>query len=134
MGNAFVRKGKEERMERNPELGEFSDEHRWGLVQARQLRRAAWGKGEDPAEAAEAFLEFWQKEDSVHLRKEEEVLLPVMVRNGVDLGQELATRMLTQHAQLRGLAAELDDQVVREEIHPETLWDLGETLEAHIHM
>lgn len=121
-------------MKRHPDLREFSDEHHRGLVQASRLRKAASGEGEAPAEVAKAFLEFWQKEDSLHLRKEEEVLLPVMVRNGVDLDREPVARMLTQHARLRSLATEVSDQVVREQIGTETLRDLGETLEAHIRM
>lgn len=121
-------------MKRHPDLREFSDEHHQGLVQALRLKRAASGDGENAEETAKAFLEFWQKEDSIHLRKEEEVLLPVLVRNGVDIGQETVVRMLTQHARLRDLAMEVSRQVVREEIDSGTLRDLGGTLEAHIRL
>lgn len=120
-------------MKRQPELREFSDEHHQGLVQALRLRRVS--REEDLIESAKTFLEFWQREDSVHLRKEEEILLPVLARYGVELDQELVVQMLTQHARLRGLTMELAQQVAgEEEIEPGILREIGETLEAHIRL
>ena len=122
-------------MKRHPDLREFSDEHHGGLVQALRLRRAASGEAkEEQADAAKAFLEFWQREDSVHLRKEEEVLLPVLVRNGLGLGLEPVAKMLHQHARLRDLTMELSRQAVQHLVRPETLGALGETLEVRIGM
>lgn len=121
-------------MKRHPDLREFSDDHHQGLVNALRLKRSASGEGAAPAEAAGAFLKFWQEETSLHFRKEEEVLLPVMARYGSDLGEEPVTEMLVQHARIRGLAMQLSDEVEREDVGEETLRALGEQLEAHIRL
>jgi hypothetical protein len=55
-------------MKRHPNLTEFSDDHQ-GLVNARQLRRAASGGGGSSADTARDFLEFWRSDTSLHFRK-----------------------------------------------------------------
>ncbi len=67
-------------MKRAAELRALSDDdHHQGLVQARRLRKLAAGEGVGQlAEAARAFLKFWQRHISAHLRREEEALLPVL--------------------------------------------------------
>ena len=71
---------KGESMKRHPSLRQFSDDHHQGLVNARRLRRAASGEGASSADTARDFLDFWQRDTSLHFRKEEEVLLPVLAR------------------------------------------------------
>jgi iron-sulfur cluster repair protein YtfE (RIC family) len=88
-------------MKRHPDLRTFSDDHHQGLVQARRLRRAAAGEEAEPADAARGFLEFWRRETSLHFRKEEEVLLPVLARHGGDLSRRSVVEMLVQHARIR---------------------------------
>lgn len=121
-------------MKRHPDLREFSDDHHQGLVNAFRLKRTASGEGVTPGEAARAFLKFWREDTSLHFRKEEEVLLPVVARFGGDLEDEPVVEMLTQHARIRGLAMQLGDEVEREEVQSETLQTLGELLEAHIRL
>ena len=82
-------------MKRHPCLRAFSDDHHQGLVNARRLRRAASGEGASSADSALDFLEFWQTDTSLHFRKEEEVLLPVLARNGGDLGEQPILQMLS---------------------------------------
>lgn len=120
-------------MKRHPDLRAFSDDHHQGLVQARKLRRAAEGEGE-PANDAGDFLEFWRRDTSLHFRKEEEVLLPVLARYGGDFGGGPVVEMVTQHARIRGLAMQLGDEFERGEVRESTLRDLGELLEAHIRL
>lgn len=109
-------------MKRHSDLREFSDDHHGGLVNARRLRRVASGEGGRVArDAALAFLEFWREETGPHFRKEEEVLLPVLARHRQDVESEPVSRMLTQHARIRGLVMELSDQVARDEVLAETL-------------
>ena len=79
-------------MKRHPSLGPFSDDHHQGLVNARRLRRAASGEGGNTASTARDFLDFWQSDTSLHFRKEEEVLLPVLARYGGDFGQRSTPR------------------------------------------
>ena len=47
-------------MKRHPSLTAFSDDHHQGLVHARHLRKAASGEGDNSADTARNFLEFWQ--------------------------------------------------------------------------
>lgn len=121
-------------MKRHPDLREFSDDHHQGLVNARRLKQSAAGEGVAPEEAAVAFLKFWREDTSVHFRKEEEVLLPVMARHGGDLEEDSVVQMLTQHARIRGLAMQVSDELEQGTVRGETLRDLGEQLEAHIRL
>ena len=121
-------------MKRHPDLREFSDDHHQGLVNAFRLKRTAAGEGVTPEEAARAFLKFWREDTSLHFRKEEEVLLPVVARYGGNLWDECVAVMLIQHARIRGLAMQLGDEVEREEVQRKTLQTLGETLETHIRL
>ena len=103
-------------MKRHPSLREFSDDHHQGLVNARQLRKAASGKEANSADIARKFLEFWQRDTSLHFRKEEEVLLPVLARYAGDIGERPLLQMLTQHARIRGLAMQLSDEIRQDNI------------------
>ncbi len=85
-------------------------------------------------EAARAFLEFWREDTSLHFRKEEEVLLPVVARYGGDLEDEPVVEMLTQHVRIRSLVMQLGDEVERKEVQRDTLQTLGEQLETHIRL
>lgn len=122
-------------MKRHPDLVELSDDHHQGLVNALRLKKAASGGGADPAEAARNFLGFWQEDTSVHFRKEEEVLMPVVARYVGDLLEaEPVAEMLVQHARIRGLAMQIRDEVGRDDVQPNTLRELGEQLEDHIRL
>ncbi len=118
-------------MKRTPELRTLSEDHHHGLVHARRLRRAA---GYAPEATAKAFLDFWQKDTSIHFRKEEEVLLPVVARHGGDVSREPLVEMLSQHARIRGLVMRLSDEVESGGFRPETLREIGELLEEHIRL
>jgi len=127
--------GKEvDRMKRHPSLRKFSDDHHGGLVQARRLRQAAAGEGEPPAEAARAFLRFWERDTSPHFREEEEVLLAVFARHGGDLGAEPIQEMVADHARIRGFVMTLIEEERSGEVSPDTLRGIGERLEAHIRL
>jgi hemerythrin-like domain-containing protein len=121
-------------MKRHPSLRPFSDDHHQGLVNARRLRRAASGEGASFVDTARDFLDFWQTDTSLHFRKEEEVLLPVLARYGGDLGERPILQMLTQHVSIRGLAMQLSDELEQDMIQEDTLRNLGEQLEAHIRL
>jgi hemerythrin-like domain-containing protein len=121
-------------MKRHPSLRPFSDDHHQGLVNARRLQRAASGEELNAAKTARNFLEFWQRDTSLHFRKEEEVLLPVLARYAGDLGQQPILQMLAEHARLRGLAMQLSDELEQDGVRQDTLRNLGEQLEAHIRL
>ncbi len=121
-------------MKRHPGLRELSADHHQGLVGARRLRKAAAGEVQNPVATGRSFLEFWRKDTSIHFRKEEEVLLPVYARFGGDMGAEPVVEMLAQHARIRGLVMELEEQLPQNEARIKTLHELGEQLEAHIRL
>ncbi len=121
-------------MKRHPDLREFSDDHHQGLVNALRLKRTAAGDGVTSEEVARAFLKFWQEDISIHFRKEEEVLLPVMARHGGDLEQDSVIQMLLQHARIRGLVMQISEELDLGDIQRETLQALGEQLETHIRL
>jgi hemerythrin-like domain-containing protein len=123
-------------MKRAAELRQLSDDHHQGLVQSRRLRKAAAGENAVPLEeATEDFLEFWQRDTSAHFRREEEVLLPVVARYEQDaLGREPVVEMLGQHARIRSLVMQLSDEYADGNLRPETLGEIGESLEAHIRL
>jgi hemerythrin-like domain-containing protein len=120
-------------MKRHPALREFSDDHHQGLVRALRLRRAAGGEGASEEVAAE-FVDFWRADTRLHFRKEEEVLLPVLVRHGLKVEQEPLVEMLLQHARIRALALRMEEELSRGGVRPETLREVGDTLEAHIRL
>ena len=120
-------------MKRTQELRTLSEDHHHGLVQARRLRRAA-DEAISTEPVAEEFLDFWQKETTIHFRKEEEVLLPVMARHGGELSREPIVEMLQGHAQIRALVMRLSDETMGGNVRPETLHEIGEQLEAHIRL
>ena len=121
-------------MKRHPSLRLFSDDHHQGLVNARRLKRAASGQEPNAANTAHDFLEFWRSDTSLHFRKEEEVLLPVLARYGGDLGERPIMQMLAQHARIRGLTMQLGDELEQDGVRQDTLRNLGEDLEAHIRL
>jgi hemerythrin-like domain-containing protein len=121
-------------MKRHPSLRPFSDDHHQGLVNARRLKRAASGEEPNATNAAHDFLEFWRRDTSLHFRKEEEVLLPVLARYAGDLDERPVLQMLAQHARIRGLAMQLSDELEQDGVRQDTLRNLGEHLEAHIRL
>ena len=122
-------------MKRHPGLRKFSEDHHRGLVQARRLRRAAEGEdGEKRREAGRGFLAFWREDTSAHFRLEEDVLLPVYARYGGDLEAEPVVQTVKDHALIRGLVMELEEQVGGGEVGAEVLREAGERLDEHIRL
>ena len=90
-------------MKRHPTLQQLSRDHQLALAVALELTRAV----EATAPAARArFLNFWRAEGRQHFRQEEELLLPAFARRG-DPRHPIVARVLTDHVELRGDAAEL---------------------------
>ena len=122
-------------MKRHPALQEFSRDHHQGLVHAHRLQKAA-ASGEEysPRQISEAFVEFWREDTSVHFRKEEETLLPVVALHARDMDRSLLSEMLLQHAAIRGLVLKLESELREDALREDTLRELGEKLEQHIRL
>lgn len=122
-------------MQRHEALQDLSRDHHHGLVWAKRLAEAAEGSSDEgPAEAAEAFLAFWEDELHDHFTEEEHVLLPVYQRH-VDLrGDELVAEMLADHAWFRDRVPTLADALEEDEPVGDLAAELGRRLHDHARM
>jgi hemerythrin-like domain-containing protein len=112
-------------MKRHPALAPLSRDHHHALVLAQRLRRAT---DDDAAAAADAFLEHWTREERLHFRLEEEVLLPTYAAYG-DPDHPAVIRTLLDHVRIRRdverLAADTDLDLLHE---------LGDRLADHVRL
>lgn len=112
-------------IQRHESLAPFSRDHYGGLVQARSLTKAADGDAAARRKAVAAFVDAWNREIAIHFQDEERLLLDLM-------GQQDRERLLREHKQLNEFADRARE--LRQEVDPDpdTLRQIGETLEAHI--
>jgi iron-sulfur cluster repair protein YtfE (RIC family) len=114
-------------MKRDEALAPLSRDHHQALYRALKLKRA------DPETAAQALAEmidFFDSHGAHHFRVEEDVLLPLYVRDGgADPADEAIVRVLTDHIWIRARIAALreDGEASLEELH-----ELGERLDSHV--
>jgi hypothetical protein len=112
-------------MKRHPTLQQLSRDHQLALAVAFELTRAV----DATAPAARArFLNFWRAEGRQRFRQEEEVLLPAFARRG-DPRHPIVARVLTDHVELRGDAAELAEDA---NPTPALLRRVGARLHPHV--
>jgi hemerythrin-like domain-containing protein len=113
-------------LKRHAALQPLSREHMSGLIQARNLNRAANADAGARRAALAAFTEVWRNEIREHFDDEERLLLP--------LTQEpaLRDRLLEEHRAIRELArrCEEDPGAVAEE--PPLMRRIGSLLHDHI--
>lgn len=114
-------------MRRHPALAPLSRDHHQALFRALALKRA------DAASAPAALgemVEFFDQHGALHFRVEEEVLLPMYVREaGADPRDEAIARVLTDHVWIRARIAALREAGAAP---PEEVRELGERLDAHV--
>ncbi|MGH2902643.1 MAG: hemerythrin domain-containing protein [Solirubrobacteraceae bacterium] len=110
-------------MKRDPALISLSRDHHHALVIARRLRDAT---PETATEIAEAFLVHWNREEKLHFRLEEELLLPAYAVHG-DPSHPAVVRMLMDHMLIRRDAERLARAAPRALLH-----DLGSRLADHV--
>lgn len=114
-------------MKRDKALTPLSRDHHQALSRALALKRADQS---NVAEALRDMIEFFDAHGALHFRVEEEVLLPLYVRDGgADPRDEAIARVLTDHVWIRARIAALRD--AREEC-VEDVRALGERLDAHV--
>ena len=95
-------------MKRDERLQPLSRDHHEALVLARALRWAVADDPRAPRDAVALLRGAWTEVLDSHFREEEELLLPLM-----ETGE--AERFRREHAELRGLCAELLDGRVDDE-------------------
>lgn len=113
-------------LQRHAALQPLSREHMSGLIQARNLRRAA---GEDRgarARAAAEFVRVWQAEITGHFDDEERLLIPLI---DDPVWRE---RLVREHREIRALADRCRDAPPGEAAERTTLARLGSLLHDHI--
>jgi hemerythrin-like domain-containing protein len=119
-------------MKRHSSLIPLSHDHHHGLVQARQLRRAADGDTTTRRAATASFLRFFSDESVRHFRQEEERLFPALV--DVASAEELLVKALLDHQRLHSLVARLDQDLGRGATDAELMRELADLLENHIRL
>ncbi|MCL4221925.1 MAG: hemerythrin domain-containing protein [Phycisphaerales bacterium] len=113
-------------LKRHPTLQPLSREHMSGLIQARNLQRAAGGDAHQRRVAVEAFTRVWHKEIRSHFDDEERLLLPL-----TDC-PELRSRLLAEHGALRELAEQCAREPEASASDETMLRRLGGLLHDHI--
>lgn len=114
-------------MKRDEALAPLSRDHHQALFRALKLKRA---DADTATEALAEMIDFFDSHGAHHFRVEEDVLLPLYVRDGgADPADEAIVRVLTDHVWIRARIAalrEAGDPSVAE------LRELGERLDAHV--
>jgi hypothetical protein len=98
-------------------------EHADGLLLARELRGCT---DETAPETAARFLAYWNGRGRMHLRLEEEILLPAYAASA-DAHHPLIARVLCDHVVIRSAAAQLADHASAAPART-----LGVCLEEHV--
>lgn len=113
-------------LKRHPALQPLSREHMSGLIQARELRRAADADLSARRAALAAFTEVWRSEIQEHFDDEERLLLPIT------RDPALRERLLNEHQALRDLARRCSDDPATVADDPALLRRIGSLLHDHI--
>jgi hemerythrin-like domain-containing protein len=110
-------------LKRHDSLQMFSRDHYGGLVAAQHLLRAR--SADERRKALGEFLEAWRSEIAEHFVDEERLLTPLM-----DVAQR--ARMDEEHATLRALAQQAEQQANAADPWADFVRDLGQRLNDHI--
>lgn len=113
-------------LKRHPALRPLSREHMSGLIQARNLQRAADGDAHERRTAVGGFARVWLAEIRGHFDDEERLLLPLTDR------AELRDRLLAEHGALRALAERCVKEADPTVSDAATMRHLGRLLHDHI--
>lgn len=113
-------------LKRHAALAPLSREHMGGLIQARNLTRAADGDREARLGAVEQFIRVWRDEIRGHFDDEERLLLPLTDP------PHLRERLLAEHGALRELAGRCESDAAGAAGDPDLLRRLGSLLNEHI--
>jgi iron-sulfur cluster repair protein YtfE (RIC family) len=116
-------------VKRHPALQDFSRDHHFFLLQVRQVRWHMRGDRRAPPfeKVLEEFLALWRQDGQLHLREEEEILLPLYRQHPSAEQERHMYRFLDDHEWLR-------QHVVMLEAHEDQplLERVAERLYAHV--
>jgi hypothetical protein len=119
----------EVQVKRHPALQDLSRDHHFFLLQVRQIRWFARGNRRAPPleQLLEEFRLLWRQDGYLHLREEEEVLLPLYEQQPSGETERHMHRLLDDHEWLRRHAILLEAQE-----EPDLLKRVAERLYAHV--
>lgn len=119
-------------MKRHVALQDYSRDHHFLLLQAREIRWFVEGSEHAAPfdQLLARFLRAWEEEIVPHLREEEEVLLPFYGRHP-DASQADLQRVLGEHEWLRAQVARLEAEGTPADLLP-LLAQVGERLHDHV--
>lgn len=121
-------------MKRHEALQDYSRDHHFFLLEAREIRWSLEGSehGRPARHVVRSFLQFWEHDGLIHLR-EEEVLLPnYRTHTSSTVAEEHITRIHDEHAWLRTNVAILRQHVEQEAPFKDVLKKIGRRMHDHI--
>ena len=113
-------------LKRHAALQPLSREHMSGLIQARNIQRAADNGARERRDAVDAFVRVWRAEIREHFDDEERLLLPVTSRPA------LRVRLLAEHGVLREIAGRCEREPASVASDAAEMRRLGRLLHDHI--
>lgn len=122
-------------MKRHEALQDYSRDHHFLLLEAREIRWSLEGSehGRPPRDVVRSFLQFWQHDGLIHLREEEEILIPrYRTHTSSTTADEHVTRILDEHAHLRANATALQERIEQEAPFEELLARIGRRVHDHV--
>lgn len=122
-------------MKRHQALQDYSRDHHFFLLEAREIRWALEGSehGRPARHVVRSFLDFWHDDGLLHLREEEEVLLPCYAELAPSqTQQDHIERVLDEHRRLRRRVATLKQRVETGAPFEALLGRVGERLHDHV--
>lgn len=120
-------------LKRHPALQDLSRDHQHFLIEARTIRWMVEGdpRALTPEGVRDSLLTFWEQQGALHLREEEEVLLPFCLSHAPEAGLQAELRhVLADHVWLRGQMGML--YAAGQEASPQTLIRLLTPISTHV--
>lgn len=122
-------------MKRHEALQDYSRDHHFFLLKAREIR---WSlerseHGRPVRHVVRSFLQFWEHDGLIHLREEEEILLPqYRTHASSDAADRHITRIHDEHAWLRRNVERLQERVDRHVPFDGLLGKIGRHVHDHV--
>lgn len=122
-------------MKRHEALQDYSRDHHFFLLEAREIRWSLEGSehGRPVRHVVRSFLQFWEHDGLIHLREEEEILLPTYSTHASSgAASRHIARIRDDHAWLRTNVETLQQCLDREAPFEDLLGEIGQHVHDHI--
>lgn len=122
-------------MKRHEALQDYSRDHHFFLLKAREIRWSLEGSehGRPARHVVRSFLQFWEHDGLVHLREEEEILLPhYRTHASSSATRRHITRIRDEHTWLRAKVETLRRNIEREASFEDVLEEIGRRVHDHV--